>query len=177
MDIYEDNIPSVQYTDEQLYQQKIATENGLIAIGIALAKKQEEIKDFEKLKKKLSDIVIDIKADPENDHIVADIIVKYMKFADKEINYYKQKVENLDEEYQTLSDESDEFIKQLENYENKEHNYWIPKINKINNEIKYLNNMIYRREKMIEFFIVTLLAMYLYIIYMIKFECYNSYNI
>lgn len=146
---------------EQIYNSKIATENGLVSIGLALAEKNQKEKDSKLLLAKLQHQI-----SKDQNHPLAHLVLEYIAHTDTQQTQQKNKIKQLDEEFQLITEESDDLLEQLEASENRE---------KVLLEYqKILYRHIQRREKII--YLGFVLLFYLTVFYKLVIPIYCVYK-
>lgn len=143
------------YTEEQEYQSKMATEKGLIGIGVAMEEKRRLLDEMDKL-------VIEIK---DNVSKLSDVdfskkLTLYIDYNEKEKLRYKSSMEVFDDEYRILSEDTDELLLQLEKLELKEQKYWKPMVKNLKEKNGICRLAIHRRDTIIQCLCVCIISMY-----------------
>lgn len=165
---------SSEYTKEQEYESKVATENGLLNIGKLMFIEQQKKENIEKIKNELTECikqkVLKIKtleqlgAKPLRQANLANLIHCYIQFTEKDINDLTHKLKNLEEDYTILTEESDDLLEQVETLEKREKEYWAPRIHKLREKCIMKNKTLHYTDIVIKVLLVVVFIMYLYII-------------
>ncbi len=171
MDISEStNVPSIQYTEETLYQSKLATEQGLLDIGRAQLLKEQEVANKVNIKENLLVQIRDYKRKSMlvSSNAVVNKIDKYLEILkEEEIEYIKQ-IKMLKEESEYNIEHIEDCIQEIETLENRVEGYWEPRVEKLRNKCIEKNKEISNLKKGLKFMFVLFVAFVIWSNYSIE---------
>jgi hypothetical protein len=157
-----------EYSQENIYQSKLATEQGLLNIGRAQLIKEQDIVNKIKIKTELLEQIRDYK---NKSLLVSSIAIvnkvdKYLEILSLEEQEYVKKLKCLEEENDCFKEEAEDSIKEIEELETKIETYWKQRVLKLRSKCIEKNNEIYK----LKLYLKLLFIIYVIIIFVTNFS-------